>query len=278
MTPQQLANFNAMIGYGDSNGAIPGSEVAAGGRLLPAGVSGVTGAISNLSSFNPAATNNMGNTVAGANQYASGPNIPAQVQAAMQAANQEATDVTLPALNQNAALTGNINGSRISLGEGLVQRGLAQQAGNLAAQLGAGAYNTSAALTANQNQANNTALLDAMISSGNLGSGATSLGLGSNAASIGNQGQLFDIAGLGGSGLQQAKQLQDTNQNQMYQFGQETPFEALDNYMGLVSGNYGGTTTGNFTQTTQMQPSMFSTIGSIMGMMCSLFGGGGGFL
>jgi hypothetical protein len=49
----------------------------------------------------------------------------------MQGATETARDVTMPGIEQNAAMTGNTNSTRTGIADGLVQRGLAEQSANL---------------------------------------------------------------------------------------------------------------------------------------------------
>lgn len=261
MTPEQLSTFKSMIGYG-GNSAIPNAEAATGTNLMGAGSQGAQGALSTLGGFNPAATNNPAAIAAGANTYANGVNIPGAVSAAMRDANQEANDVTIPGMESSAAGNGNINSSRTGLAEGIVQRGLAQQAGDLSATMRNDAYNTGAGLTANALGANNQAALAAATGAGALGSGLATSGASMGSNSINDQANLFTLAGQGGAGLQQSQQDALTNQLQQYQSGVSSPFDALNNYMNIIgSNNWGSNSTG--TSSTTTSPSAFQTIGGL---------------
>src|SRR5262249_20499416 len=82
MTPQQMALFGAMTGYGTNN-PIPGQEAGLGTNLTDMGMGATSGALGGLSAFNPANFYNMGSAIAGGNAYAAGLDIPGQVAAAM---------------------------------------------------------------------------------------------------------------------------------------------------------------------------------------------------
>lgn len=262
MTPEQLATFRSMTGYG-GNSAIPGSEAAAGSSLMDSGVSGATGALSRLGAFNPSATNNPGAIASGANTYADGLNIPGAVQAAMRDATQEARDVTLPGMESSAAGTGNINGSRTGIAEGLVQRGLAEKAGDLSATMRNDAYTTGAGLTAGALTNNNAQALEAASGAGALGSSMATGGAGLGSNSINDQGNLFTLANAGGAGIQQNNQLDLTNLLQRYQSQTNSPYDALNGLMGIIgSNNWGSNSTGQ--STTTSTPSAFQTIGGLM--------------
>lgn len=277
LTPQQLQIFQSAIGYGTGN-QNPAMEAALGGQAAQSGLSGATGALSGLGGFNAGSTNNIGSDINAGNQYAAGQNIPAQVQAAMRDATQQAHDVTIPGMEQGAAGSGNINSSRTGVSEGIVQRGLAQQAGDLSAQLQANAYNTGAGLNSSEQQANNNANLSAMTGAGALGSSLFGGGLGALGQSINDQGSLYNLANEGASGIQAGNQLNDTNAQQLYSQNTQAPFNGLNQFWNIIgSGNWGGTSNSTGTsQTNQTQtPSIYSTLGSLLGAGGSLLGSGG---
>lgn len=270
LTPAQQQTYAAMVGTGLGSSAVPGQEASTGSTLANVGTNATTGALSSLGGFNAANTNNMNATIAGGNQYAAGENIPAQVQAAMLSANEEANNVTLPGIDSAAAGSGNTNSSRTGVADGIVQQGLSQQAGALSAQLQAGAYNTGAGLASSQNTANNQANLNAYGTLGSLGNSATGTGIGALGSSITDQGNLYNMAATGGAGQQAGNQATDTNQQQAYDFSQNSPFTALNNYLGLVGGNYGSSTTG--TQSGTSTPSIYSLLAGLGGTAGSLLG------
>lgn len=265
LTPEQRAIFSSMVGYGAGNTS-PQTESALGAGAAGAGYQGATGALTSLGAFNPSSTNNINSDIAGGNAYASGLDIPGQVQAAMRDATQTAHDITLPGMESGAAGSGNINSSRTGLAEGVVQRGLAQQAGDLSAQLRNSAYNTGAGLTSNENQANNSASLQGMMGAGSLGSSLFGGGLGAMGQGISDQGALYNLMNGGAAGTQFGNQLQDTNAQQMYQQGVSAPFAGLNQFWNIVGGNnWGGTSTQTGNAQNTSTPSMYQTLGSLLG-------------
>lgn len=271
MTPDQLATFHSMVGYGN-NSNIAGQTAGIGGASAAAGANATNGALSGLMGFDPSASNNMDAITAGGNAYAAKQDIPGQVAAAMRDATQQANDVTIPGQGVAAAATGNTNSSRAGIADGLVQRGLAQKAGDLSATLRANAFNTGAGLASNTAQSNNAARLGSLGTLGSLGGGATATGLSGLSGSIGDQGNLFNIANMGGAGQQAGQQATFDNQNQAYNFNQNAGSQALDNFMKTIgSNNWGGTSTGTSTQTST--PSMWQVIGGLMNSAGSLMGG-----
>lgn len=257
-----------MVGFGNDN-SIPGSEAATGGALTGAGTNGVTGALSGLSAFNPSATNNPNALVDAANKYVAGQDIPSQVRNALQTATETARDVTLPQIEQNAATSGNTNSSRTGIAQGLVQRGLAEQAANLSGTLSSNAFANGLNLANQQANSNNTLDLGALSSAGSLGNTASATGLAGQAQSISDYIKQLSTAATGGTGLQSGNQADLTNELQQYQSGVNSPFGPLSNLMQIIgSQNWGSQGTG--TSTTTSTPSAWSVIGGLLGAAGSL--------
>jgi len=273
LTPDQIATFQQMIGYGGAN-PIATQQGNTGTTLANAGANASTGALTGLGAFDPSATNNAGANIAGGNAYVAGSNIPGQVAADMFGANQEANQVTMPGIDQTAADTGNINSSRTGIADGMVKESLANQAAGLGANLQANAFNTGAGLTSTTNQNNNAAILAALTGEAGAGNATTNTGINDQTGSISNQGNLFNLAAEGGAGIQAGNQATDTNAQQAYAGSQSNPFQALQNYMGIVgSNNWGNNTTGTTSGTTTTTPSMLQYITGILGAGGSLASG-----
>jgi hypothetical protein len=281
--PSQIAAFQQMLGYSNGN-PIPGQEASAGGALTSAGVSGTQGALSGLQAFDPSAANNSNTLIDNAQKYASGFNPDAEVAQAMLPAMQQARDVINPGIDANAAGTGNTNSSRTGIAQGLVARGLSEDALNLGGALRSQNYGTGLTLASNTANANNAARLQALTSGGALSAGAAGQGYGMTSGSINDQGNLFSLAGAGGAGLTAANQATLNNNIAAWQAGQQAPWTPLQNYMSIVgSNNWGNSSQG--TSTTTSTPSGFSIAGGLLsgigGFMSPSFGigsflGGGG--
>jgi hypothetical protein len=262
MDPSQIAAFNQMIQQG-SNLSTADTQAQTGSALQGAGTAGVTGALSGLSNYNAATATDPNAINAAANQYVAGQNIPAQVAAAMQGATETAQDVTMPGIEQNAAIGGNTNSTRTGVADGIVQRGLAEQSANLNGSLSGTAYANGLNLASANANAANTANLGALSSAGNIGNTAASTGVNAGTASVANQGALTGEAATGGAGLTQNVQNALTNQGQQYAAATNDPFAALNNYMGVVgTNNWGQNTTG--TNNTTSTPSAWDTISGLM--------------
>jgi hypothetical protein len=274
MTPQQLQAFQSEVSYG-LNPNTPNTEQSLGQSFTQEGLGATQGALAGLNAFNPNNYFNVNSAIAGGNAYANGANIPAQVQAAMTQANQEANEVQLPGMASASQVAGNgANNSRAALSQGIVQQGLAEQAAGLSANLQGQYYNTGAGMASQQGETAAGQALTGLGQQAQYGGSYGTLGLGALGQSIQDQCNLYNIAASGGGGLQQANQLPMTNQQQAYQFGQTSPFTALQNEYGIVGSNqWGGTS--NTNSNTTYSPSLLSQIGQGVGIFGSLFGGGG---
>lgn len=277
MTPEQLATFKSMVSQGQ-NSSIPSADAATGSALTGAGTNALTGALSGLSGYNAANTNNTQSLVDAAKAYVAGQDIPSQVKAAMQTANETARDVTMPGIEQNAATSGNTNSTRAGIAQGLVQRGLAEQAGNLQNSLASTAFQNGLTLAQQQASNNNTNNLAALTAAGSLGNNSATTGLGANSQSLADQGALNSTGLAGGTGLQQANQTALDNALQKYQASVESPYQGLSQLMSVIgSNNWGSSTNGTKTETST--PSAWDTISGLMNTAgkasTGLFGGSG---
>jgi hypothetical protein len=274
MTPDQLATFNSMIGYGGSTDTT--AQSAAGATNTAAGTNAATGALSGLSSYDPTIQNNTQSLIDSANKYADGQNIPAAVAAAMQQGNETARDITLPGIDQNAAITGNTNNSRAGLAGGIVQRGLAETAANMSGTMHNAAYNNGLNLAETAANANNAAKLGALTAQGTIGNTTTNTGVNATGQAIADQTGLYNIANTGGAGQQAATQADLDNQSQQFTAATSAPYTALDNYMKIIGQtNFGSSTTGTSNSTSTQTPSAWQIAGGLMGGAGSLIGSGG---
>lgn len=266
--PDQLATFQSMLDYGGSSG-IPGQSQAAGTSLLGAGQGALGSSLSGLQGFTPSGSTE--SNIAAANQYADNPAIGGMVDAAMRDSVRNASESVLPALARQSAAGGNLNSSRTAISQGLVQRGLADQAGDISAGLRGNAYSQGLNLAQQGSQFNDTAILDALKSGGALGSGASGMGLGALQSAMGQQGTLFDMANAGGAGIRAGQQAGIDNAKMMSEYASGAPFDLLAKYFGIVGNTgYGSQTTGTQTGTKTSSDPMGS-IGAGMNIFGSLF-------
>jgi hypothetical protein len=260
--PALLSIFHSMTGYANSNNT--GALNNAGNNAATNGSNAAATGLSQLTGYDPTKNNNPSSLIDTANQYVAGQNIPAQVKAAMQGATETARDVTLPGINQNAAIGGNTDSSRTGIAEGLVQRGLAEQSANLNGSLTGQAFNNGLTLASNNANTNNAASLTAASNAANAGNGALNAGTGAVGGAISGQGSLYGLGENAGQGLTAAQQANLTNQQQQYQAGINNPYASLLPYMQLVGSQmYGSNSTGTATQ--QSNPGALGIIGGLLG-------------
>lgn len=272
-TSQQYDAYGNAYNNANNQQGYVNSQLGTGQNATNAGVGATSSAIGNMGAF--AQGNNPANLTNQASQIASGYNVPAEVAAATEMANRNAAENTIPNLYRGAAAGGNINGSQAALAQGVVNRGLDENAQNLAATLENQNYTQGLNSASNENQLNMAALQ---------GAGALGLGLGgigNNATNSGfaNQTNLNQQATGGANGVQNLNQLTNTSNLQNYLGPQSLQNQQLASLYSIIgSNNWGGQTTsmnsGN-TSTTQQNPSMMSTVGSGLGAAGSIFGNGG---
>jgi hypothetical protein len=272
-TPDQLKTFQSMLGYG--SGTSTAGTSATGNALQTAGTTATQGALSGLAGYDPTKLNNTGSLVDAANQYVNGQNIDGQVNDAMLNARQTARDVTLPQIDQNAAITGNSNSSRTGIANGLVERGLAEQSANLGATLRNSAFQNGLQIASSNANANNANSLGALSSAAGAGTTAANSGVNASGAAINDQGNLYNLATAGATGQQQAQQANLDNQNAQFQSQTQSPYAALQGLMGIIgSNNWGSSTSG--TSTTTKTPGAFDVLGGLLGTAGSAATGLGG--
>lgn len=276
-TPDQLSAFQKMLDFGMGGASGAAGATAAGNTLTGAGANASTSGLGVLSGFTPGSIAD--NNIAAANKYVAGQDIPGQVDAAMLDARRNASENVLPALARSDAATGNINSSKDAISQGLVERGLADKAGALSAQLRGAAYDNG--LTLGQ-QGTNSALTAAL---GQVTGGNSAVNSGVNAGNSGvaQQTGLFGIANNAINSQVNANQAGLTNQEQQFEHQTNDPFAALMNFYNIIGNRpWGQNTTGTSTSTTESTPSGLQSIIGGVGALGSLFSpiklpfGGGG--
>jgi hypothetical protein len=185
-------------------------------------------------------------------KYAGNQPIDAMTQAAMLSANQEAQNVTKPGIDANSAGSGNINSSRNAIQQGIVDRGLAQTAAGINANLQGQAYNTGLSLAEQNSEANNTNTLQNLMAQLSGGTGAVNAGTNANTGAVNDQTGIYNIANSGSAGITAANQAPLTNAQQAFTANTNDPFVALQNFYNLIgANNWGSSTTGTQNSNTQ---------------------------
>lgn len=178
--------MNTLNTYG-STGQIAGQNTALNGAIGQAGVNG-TGALSQAQGTlgqvaQTGLTNQTGNTINNATQFANSGYLQQQMAANNALTNQTLNERTLPGLNRQAALGGNMNSSRAGAAQAQAQEGAALVNAQSNAAMQSSAYNSGLTLSAQQQEAG---LNSANSAANNMQSG----GLG--AASLANNANQFN--------------------------------------------------------------------------------------
>jgi len=253
--------------YNTAEGALTTANnglMATGAQQTAAGYGAADGAMNGLGALAQGNTGqNLVSTGQGiTNQLNTG--VQGQVNQAMQTANQNAAQSTIPNLYAGAASGGNLNSDRTAVAQGVVNQGLQETAANMAGNLEAG--NTATGLSAAQNlTSQNAGILN---SQGALGASLGGAGAGMTTTGINNAGTIANQAQTGANTVQTLDQSNLNNQIQQFQGNQNFANNQLQQYMGIVGGsNWGSQTTGQTSST----PSMLSTIGGGIGALGALF-------
>jgi hypothetical protein len=261
----QQNTYQQAIDFANGNVGTANGQIGAGQNATQQGQNGINGALTGLQSFNPSDSNNPQAMIDAATKYAAGQNIPAMVKQAMQGATEQARDVTMPGIEMAAANSGNSNSSRAGIANGLVQRGLAEQATNLSGTLQSQAFQNGLTLAQQQAQNNNVDKLTGLGQQGNLG--VNSFQSGNNAVNSGvsNESGVLNIGNGGGQGQQQAQQSVLDNLLKQYQSGKTAPFDGLQQLMGIIgTQNWGSNSSG--TSHSETDPGLLGILGGALGM------------
>lgn len=260
----QQNTYQQAIDFANGQSGTANGQISAGQGAIGTGASGINGAVSGLQSFDPSQSNNPQAMIDAATRYASGQDIPAQVRAAMQGATEQARDVTMPGIEQHAAMSGNANSSRAGIADGLVQRGLAEQSANLSGTLQSQAFQNGLTLAQQQAQNNNVDKLTGLGQQGNIGVNSFNSGNAGVNNGVTNESGVLNIGNGGGAGQQAATQDDLTNQLQQFQNGQSAPFTGLQQLMSIIgTQNWGSNSSG--TSHTETDPGVLGMIGGLLG-------------
>jgi hypothetical protein len=217
--------------------------------------------------------------IANASKYADSPYIAGAINAAMSDANRQASENTLPNLYRGAAGNNALNSDRAALSQGVVERGLAELAGNISADMRYKAYDKGIDTSKGE--------LDSRRQSygalGQMGKDAAGLGMAGLEGGIANQSRLNQMSAAGAEGLRTLRQLGLDNDMAKYQGSMNFPWAALSNYYSIIGDkSWGGTRDwnqmgfGTSESTTTQKPGAAQVAGGVLGGIGSLFGGGGG--
>lgn len=265
MTPDQLATFHSMVGYGGNNsGAATSSSV--GASAATSGSNALSDALTKLQSYTPQGGTQ--SNIDAATAYANNPATQGMIDAATQDARRAVGENVLPQLARSDTLSGNAMSSKDAISQGVVNRGLADTVANTSANIRGQQFNNGLALAEQGRQADNSNALSAIMGGASAGNSAVGTGVGAIGSGIQQQGGLFDIANAGAAGGQQNAQTAIDNSKGMAEYGTDKSAQNLQNFMSIIGGqNWGGSSSGTSSST----PSMWNTIGSALGIGSSLF-------
>lgn len=221
------------------------------------------------------------NIIGAAGKYADNPYINAALQAAMADAQRQASESTVPNLYRAGAANNTLMSDRAALSQGVVDRGLAELAGNLSGKMrydayGKGIDTARGELDSRRNMYGGMA---------RLGQDRAALGMQGLSTGIDNQNKLNRMSIGGAEGMRTMRQLGLDNAVQKYQQDINFPWQALANYYNIIGNkswgsqrNYAETTNsmggGQSTTETRQNPGAGSIAGSVVGGADSLLSGG----
>lgn len=245
--PQQLDQFNKMLGYANSSQI--GNQLASqGSNLMGLGQAGVGAGMQGLSDFRP--TGSTQGMIDDAGRLADNPYMSSMVDAATRDARRATYEGQLPANARAAAMGGNSNSSKRFMGDAIAERGLADRVADVSAGLRGNAYQQGLGLSQNQSQFNDNAMLDRAKGLGGLGLDAANSGANAMGGSLEAMKALFGLGNEGAAGLQAADQAKIDNELQKYGFNKDDAWATLNNYYNIIGGqNWGSQTKGNSSTT-----------------------------
>lgn len=276
----QYGSYNQAANFSQGGASNVGNTQIGQGQGLLSNYGTGTNAANALYNFgNASQTQNNINT---ANAYANNPYIDQAVNAATYGANRNAAENDLPMLARAAAGSGNLNSDRTALAQGIIGRGLAENAQNIGATMRYNMFNTGLDQANTQNQQQ----LGALSNAGSLGANLGGAGSSMMSQGINDQTNLSNLYQTAGSGLNALQQSILNNNLAKYQGQINNPWDAAQKLYGIAgANNWGSTTTGNTSSTSitpvqnQQSPGALSYLGAGLGVLGSAAGlglGGGG--
>lgn len=277
--PNLESGWNRTVNW--SNTASGFGDTLAGTGMV--GVNAFGNAVANSQDlFNRAGADPTNATLAGASAYADNPYTQGMVDGALRDVNRS-LQTGIAQNNANAVGSGNINSTRAGVTEALLTTAAQDRAADISAGIRGNAYDRGLTLAANQQQqgfnnqlaANQQGIVGASAGASMVNQGLTT---GLNAANA--------ETGVGtGRRALETETIQGNLQGAEY--NRNTDLDLIRKYMGIVGGNYGGTTTttaqnpntsfGNFMQGAIGGASMGAGLGGMFGKGFGSVGGAAGF-
>ena len=272
----QYDAYGQAADFGAANGGVGQQQINTGQGLLnnynTAG--NAAGALYNFGN-----TDQTQNNINTANAYANNPYINDAVNAATYGARRDAAENAIPSLYRGAAASGNLNSDRAALAQGLVERGLAENAQNIGASMRSNAFNTGLGTALTENSQG----LGALSNAGTMAAGLGAQGSGMLSQGINDQTNLSNLYSTAGSGLNALQQAILSNNLAKYQGQNADAWSPVQNLYNIAGANNWGSTT-NTSGTSvgispiqnQQSPGALSYLGAGLGMAGSAAGLGMG--
>lgn len=208
----------------------------------------LTNQIAGLANSNAAAGQNFGanaNSIFGAasvdptqqiisqaGQYANNPFADGLVDAATRDVSRQLFENDLPALNNSASATGNLNSSRAGAMEGVLRRGAADRVADISSNIRGGLFNNGLSMAQNQFNQNISNQLNANAAIGQAGAQAADFGSLAQQMGFGNA----DAMARAGSIFQQDQQGQANAALQRFNMNDTRKNDILNRYWSVVTG------------------------------------------
>lgn len=209
--------------------------LAAGNPAMSQGTQGLTGVAGQLSNLQDPTQQNIAN----AGAYADNPYLSGQIDAASRDVTRNLTEDVLPGISRGASLSGGANSSRTGIAEGVALRGAQDRIGDIASSMRGQAYDRGLGLSESARGTNiagsiaGGGLYDSLAGRGFQGA-QTGSTLGFNA---------LDAMVRAGQITQADAQGLLNEQKGQYDLAANHQFDLLDQYKGIIGGDYGGTKT-----------------------------------
>lgn len=229
-------------------------------------------------------TNQTQNNINTANAYANNPYIDQAIASASGDGIRAVREGTIPNLYRSAAASGNLNSDRAALAQGVVERGVAENAQDISARMRGDAFNTGLNTALTQNQQG----LGALSNAGSIGTSLGGAGSSMMSQGINDASNLSGLYSGAGASLNNLNQSFIDNMLAKYQGRIQNTWSPVQNLYGIAGANNWGSTQNSQGTTTslgpvanQPSPGALSYLGAGLGVAGSLAGlgmGGGATL
>jgi hypothetical protein len=232
LNPFQTQGWNTAADFATNQG-VQGANTVFGAGMDNIGSASQFG--TNASTlFGQAGINPTEQIIGNGAQYANNPYLSGQIDAASRDVVRNLNENQLTGLDGMAAGTGNMNSSRTGVAQGIMQRGAADQIGDISAQMRGQAYNNGLGMAQQQYNQGMSNMLNAngqLMQAGQFGADQIANGL-----NIGyNSGNVLAQAG---AGFQNQAQNVINGQRDQFKDQQNNQMDLLGKYMSLINGNY----------------------------------------